>query len=230
MAYTRTVLRDGARALADQNDADFPTDTQYNAWLDLAKRRVWFDLLTSGWPVNYTTQTISATGAAGIQHALSGTVASVQAVYRTDTGSRIPVPRVDEQSRQTSASSGLETSYELRVDPTTGTVVRFFPPVAGTFEVEYITEPSAFSGDSDTWNGPARSDELIMLRAAALGCRKEGRRGDAQDLLADYAEVLQAVKDTASWVDQRNAPKIRDVMGSERRFDEFDYPIGGGSY
>jgi hypothetical protein len=186
---------------------------------------VWADLVTSGWPVNYTTQSISATGAAGVQHVITGTVFSVQAVYRVDTGRRVPVPRVDPQARQTSNSTGIATSYEILVDPSAGTVLRFFPPVAGSFEVEYITEPAAFANDADTWNGPPRTDELIMLQAAAKGCRKEGRRGDAQDLLADYAEILQSVKDTASWVDQRNPAKIRDVMPFGIR-DEFDYPVG----
>lgn len=117
MAYTRTVLRDGARVLADQNDSDFPTDIHYNVWLDQAKRRVWADLVTSGWPVNYTTQSISATGAASVQHVITGTVFSVLGVYRVDTGRRVPVPRVDPQARQTSTSSGIATSYEILVDP-----------------------------------------------------------------------------------------------------------------
>lgn len=154
----------------------------------------------------------------------------VRAVYLVQGTNRTPVPRLDESRKAGLLSqAGVDGSlarYEILQD-TTGTVVRFYPAVSGTFEVEYIAEPVAWTADSDTWNGPARSDELICLHAAAKACRKEGRRGDAADLLQDYAQLLEQVLAAASWVDMRNPPTIRDVMTEARRGDAFDYLVSG---
>jgi hypothetical protein len=120
-------------------------------------------------------------------------------------------------------------SYEVVHDPGDGLVLRLYPPtVTGNYRVEFIPEPLDFSDDaSPEWRGPARSDELIVLRTAAKGCRKEGRRGDAADLLSDYRELLERVQASASWVDQRNPARIRDVNAGVAR-DAFDYPVGRG--
>jgi hypothetical protein len=226
MAVQLSALRSRARVLADQDDASFPTDAQYLQYLNAAQKDVWYDLVTAGWPVQYATATVTATGATQYLLASGAGIFSVRSVWRVEGTRRTPVERVDESTKAAQLSAPLNAasaSYEVLVDPT-GTVIRFFPLVSGTFEVEYIAEPVDFSADADYWRGPMRSDELIVLRAAAKGCRKEGRRGDAADLLSDYKELLEKVKDSASWVDQRNTPRIRDVMGSQRR-DPFDYPI-----
>lgn len=62
MPVLRSALRTRARLLADQDDSDYPSDTQYNLYLESARREVWYALVTAGWPVNYATQSISANG------------------------------------------------------------------------------------------------------------------------------------------------------------------------
>lgn len=156
---------------------------------------------------------------------------SVRAVYCVEGGIRTPIPRVDESKKagllsQTSLTRAC--AYEVLVG-STGTVIRLYPAVSGTYEVERLDMPLPLALDADVWAGPARSDQLIVLYAAAKGCRKEGRRGDAADLLSDYATLLEKVTASASWVDQRNPAKIRDMM-AERRRDPFDYDIGGGGF
>jgi hypothetical protein len=229
MGDTRAVLRTRARALADQDASEFPSDAQYNQWLDDAKKDVWFDLVTAGWPVNYATQTLTATGAAQYALASGAAVTSVRAVYLVQGGQRTLVERIDETQKAAILSqplTGEHARYEVLTDPSAGTVVRFYPLVSGTFEVEYIAETGAFASDADTWFGPAGSDQMICLLAAAKGCRKEGRRGDAADLLQDYAIQLEKVLSRANWVDQRNVPRIRDVMGARLR-DTFDFNATG---
>lgn len=61
---TLLAMRTRARTTADQESATFPTDAQYDLWMNEAMREVWYDLVTAGWPVDYTTATITATGAA----------------------------------------------------------------------------------------------------------------------------------------------------------------------
>jgi hypothetical protein len=60
MAVSRSDLRTRARLAADQDDSDFPTDDQYNLWIEAAKREVWYDLVTAGWPVNHESANITA--------------------------------------------------------------------------------------------------------------------------------------------------------------------------
>lgn len=190
------------------------------------------DLVTAGWPVNYATQTISANGSAQYQIASGAPVFSVRAVWHVQGGNRTPVQRVQEDERSSLlglATTGDQAKYEILVDATEGTVLRLYPAVSGTFEVEYLAEVEAFADDDARWFGPAGSDELLCLLAAAKGCRKEGRRGDAADLLQDYATQLEKVINRAGWVDQRNVPRIRDVMAPNRH--PFDYPaIGPDTY
>lgn len=158
---------------------------------------------------------------------------SVRAVYFVQGQSRTPVPRIDEGQKAgilSSVGQQQPSAYEVLIDPTAGTVVRVFPAVAtGTLEVEYIAEIPKFTGDSDVWYGPVGSDELLTTKAAAKGCRKEGRIQDAQALLGDYALALESIRDCASWVDQRNPAKIRDAVGPMR--DAFDYfAVGPNSF
>jgi hypothetical protein len=84
-----------------------------------------------------------------------------------------------------------------------------------------------FSGDSDTWNGPGRTDSLIQLYAAERGCRKEGRIQDAKGLRETYEVLLDKVISSASWLDMRNPARIRDVMGRDvlPARDPFDYNV-----
>lgn len=233
MAVARSVLRTNARVLADQDGADFPSDAHYNVYLDDAKRETWYDLVTAGWPVNYTSQTVTATGAGQYVLASGAALFSVRSVFRIDGASRTPLPRLDESIRGellSSVGQNQALAYEVLVDPTLGHVIKLYPAAAtGSVLVEYIAEAGPFSGDADTWNGPARSDQLIQYRAAAKGCRKEGRREDAKDLLDDYAELLEKVIASASWVDQRNPPRIRDVGRGVLR-DPFAYQVMGTDY
>ncbi len=114
------------------------------------------------------------------------------------------------------------------MDPTAGTVLRLYPSdCTGSIRVDYLPDPVAFANDAAVWSGPGRSDQLICLWVAARGCRKEGRRADAADLMQDYAELLAKVASTASWLDQKNPPMIRDVDSefSGRFRDPFDYPV-----
>lgn len=150
---------------------------------------------------------------------------SVRAVYHVLGSQRTPIPRIDESRKAgilSSVGQQQPSAYEVLVDPTAGTVVRVFPTSStGTMEVEYLAEIPKFTGDADTWYGPVGTDTLVALKAAARGCRKEGRLQDASVLLDDYREALASVIDCAAWVDQRNPAKIRDERAALR--DPFDY-------
>ena len=235
----RSDLRTYARLLADQDSSDFPTDTQYNLYLDKGARKVWWDLRVAGWPVNFASTVITATGAT--QYALSGgspsvttQVASIHGVYFLQGSDFYPLHRINEGKRAALMSSTFQPSgyagwYDYRVDPTTGPTVEILPkPTAGTYRVDYISEFPGFASDSDTWYGPAGSDVLVSCWAAYLAVRKEGpaRLPEAQALLADYKDELAEVVNRASWADMRNPAQIRDVNSEFNRYS-FDYPLAG---
>lgn len=226
MGIARSAIRTKARALADQDDATFPTDTQYNDWLDDGARTVFGELVAAGWPVDYSSASIS--GAATVDIA---DCCSVQAVYKLEGTRYVEVPRLDPSDKAGALSlTGQQypCGYEIRQSVTQGTVVRFFPAVAGSYVVEYVPEIGAFANDAAQWYGPEDSYRAIALLAAADGTRKEGRLQDSQALRAEYRELMDRIIARASWVDQRNPAKIRDVMQSRRDPFAFD-ALGPGS-
>ena len=233
---TRLELQTRARTRADQDGSDFPNDVQYQTFLDEAARETFGDLVLSGWPVNYTTSTIVTNVNTGV-YAFGGTdtVFSVLLVYTNMGGQQLELHRVNPGSvaalRSTSNQGGPSQFYEARMDINTGPVVEFFARSAGTYFVDYVADFAGFANDAAVWRGPARSDELLVLLAAAKGCKKEGRTDAAESLRSEYRELLVKVKDLASWFDQRNSAMIRDVKpfeGFSGRNASFEYFAGPG--
>lgn len=231
---TRATLRTNARIRADQDSSDFPTDAQYNVYLDDAARETWWDLRVAGWPVNFASLSITASGLNFYPFSLSGQVASIHGVYYIDgSGNVYPVSRVNEGKRAVLQSSTMATQYagfyDPRIDPVTGPGIELLPrPAQGSYRVDYILEHPGFASDADTWYGPAGSDSLVVLKAAVYGVKKEGeaRAADAASLMQEYQEMLQKVISRATWFDLRNPAQIRDEVSQRSRF-AFDYPVAG---
>lgn len=232
MAYTRAQLRTKARQRADQNASTFPTDTQYNEFLDEAAAEVWYDLVQAGWPINFSTVSKTATNNAFIALGVSGTVAFIRGVFFYDGTSYFELRRLNEGDRAGLLSvpgTDRASHYEYRIDATSGPGIELLPRVsAGTYKVDYILEHPGFSGESDSWYGPGRSGELVAIRAAVKGCRKEGNSQGAAELEREYAVLLSQVQAMASWSDMRNAASIRVVAdaGIKPARDAFDFDIG----
>ena len=237
MANTRLDLRTRARARADQDGAAFPSDLQYNTYLDEAARETLADLVMAGWPLDYSTTTIATNGTTST-YAFGGTdtVLSATMVYTLFGNQFTELRRVNPGHvaalRSTGATGGFSRFYEVRVNPTTGNRIEFFPRVAGTYFVDYVVDWPGFASDggNPVWMGPPRSDELITLRAAAKGCRKEGRVPDADRLDKEYNLLLAKVTSLASWYDQRNAAEMRDSrpLSEPFSFRDVDYFAGPG--
>jgi hypothetical protein len=238
---SRAGLRTAARTFADQDNSGFPTDTQYNLYLDQASRDVWWRLVGAGWPVNFATTLITATGVnthfyplyAGNPAPL-GTVGSVVGVYFQQGTDYYPLHRVNEGKRAALLSStympqGFAGFYDVRLDAMFGMGVELLPPPAqGLYKIDYLPEYRGFASDTDRWFGPAGSDEMISLRAAWYGVGKEGEaRGASQASLSQmYQQVWDEVQRRATWLDLRNPAQIRDVNSERGRFS-FDYALAG---
>jgi hypothetical protein len=223
---TRADIRGYSRIRADQDNSTFPTDTQYNTLLDFAGKAVWFDLVRAGWPVHFSTATLTATGTNPIALGASGTVAFVRGVFHSDGRE---LSRLNEGDRgRLMTQTGEPSCYALGVDPTLGAVVELFPvPSSGTFTVHYIAEWAGFASDAAVWPGPARTDELVGLRAAEMGARKEGNDQLADKLVGEYGRLFETVQAMSSWFDLRNPPVIRDVGGGlTLPRDSFDFDVG----
>lgn len=236
---SRATLRTNARIRADQDNSDFPTDAAYNTYLDDAARETWWDLRVAGWPINFNSTFFTSTGAtfyslSAASPAVTVQVASVHGIYLRLGTEFYPLKRVNEGQRATLMSTtfqpqGFAGFYDLRIDPVTGPGVELLPPSpGGTYRVDYILEHPGFANDADTWYGPARSDSMVVLRAAEYAVKKEGpaRASEAAAIHAEYQEMLAKVTNTASWFDMRNAASVRDVSSEATRFS-FDYPLAG---
>lgn len=230
---TRLQIRDRARVRADQDGSTFPTDAQYNDIIDSAAKEVWYALIQSGWPISFTAKTAAlslsfmplATG-----FFVTDTVAFIRGVYAIVGGTYIPLKRINEGDRaslMSSTGASYPTHYDIRIDASAGIGVEFLPYVAGTqVRVEYVAEYPGFVNDASVWPGPARSDELVVLRAAAAGMRKEGNDQGAAQLDREYAQLLEQVQNMASWVDMRNPATITNVnSGFSIARMPFDYEV-----
>lgn len=228
---TRSTLRDYARIRADQNDSTFPTDTQYNTLLDFAGRAVWYDLIRAGWPATIRNTSFTAGAADTYNPVLTaqGYAAVVVGLYLLEGGNYTPLKRINEGDRAAaySQSGSRPTHYTITMDNSDdGIIVELYPlRSTGTIRIDYILDFPGFSGDSAIWPGPARSDELVALKAAMMAMRKEGNDQGAAQLEREYREVLQAVQELSSWVDMRQPAMIRDVgdpLGLPRSAFDFD--------
>lgn len=238
MAVTRADIRTRARLRADHDSSKFPTDAQYNLYIDEACKDVFADLITSGWPADFSTTTITYNGSATGQAIGGGAdVFSVLGVWAQQGNQNLELKRINEGMRGALTSPSATGSYpaeyyDLRVGAS-GPVIYFFPRIAGTYLVDYIPDHVGLAADGTIWRGPTRSDELVVLMAARKGVLKEGeaRLQAAEILKGEYHELLDKVKALASWFDQRNPAQIRDVSGRRSRLNAFDYdalgPISG---
>jgi hypothetical protein len=229
---TRLQLRDRSKRRADQVGVDTTVwDPWYNDWLDDSAKEVWADLIQAGWPVDFSTANITASGATTYQVAAGTQVYAVVGVYYK-LGSDFYVlrrlnPGKYAQLRSQQGVTGYAEFYELRLSPTQGLVIELLPhPGGGSYTVDYIAEYPGFSGDSDTWYGPMGSDELITLRTAIKAMRKEGQFEDADVLEKEYQQRKLEVMSRVSVLDMRNPAMIRDVTSQKPRF-AIDYPVAG---
>lgn len=229
---TRLEIRTRARLRADQDQSTFPTDTQYNYLIDEAAREVWYDLIRSGWPISFS-QASAAVGVSSIMplassFSVAGSVAFIRGVYYLNGGTYRELKRLNEGDRAAMYSSGggIPTHYDVRIDPSNGIAVQTLPYSPGsTVVVEYVTEYAGFSNDAAVWPGPARSDEMIVLKAAIKGCRKEGNDQGARMLEGEYMQLQQHVQDMASWTNMRHSASIRDVGPMSAGRMPFDFDI-----
>lgn len=228
---TRLDIRNRARVKADQDNSTFPSDTQYNDWIDAKAKDVWWDMVQAGWPVNFTTVTLTANGARTLSLGASGTVAMVRGVFRQDAGGNFTeLQRLQEGQRAGLLSyTGLQADYyDVLLDPTSGPVIELLPvPSGGTFRVDYVLDYPGFASDSTVWYGPSRTDELIVLLVAAEGLTKEGDVQGAAALEAKADKLREKIQETASWLDARNPARVRDVESMRRFADPFAYQVDG---
>ncbi len=227
---TRAVIRTRARIRADQDGSTFPTDAQYDYIIDAAAKETWFDLIQAGWPISFATTDKTAAGTNPITLSISGTVAFIRGVFYKTGTTYAELERLNEGDRaslMSAAGQAQASHYSVYIDATVGPVLEILPlPSSGTYRVLYTLEHPGFSGDSVEWYGPARSDELLVLKAAAAGCRKEGNDQGAEQLDREYAALLDKVQSMASWFDMRNPAKIRDVGAMSRPVrDAFDFDV-----
>ncbi len=239
MAITRESIRSRARTRADQDKSQFPTDAQYNEFINECGRLIIGDLIQAGWPVRKTRTTITLNG--DDSYLISGdSIHSITSVL-LKSGDQVicELKRVDE-SRQVdmrTTTNGHPRWYEVTVDmapadgDSGGNYIEIFPSGSTGYQVDvrYVQGWRGMNSDSDNWYGPEGSDELLVLMAAAKGARKEGQVNDAAALDKEYQMAWDRITQRASWFDGRNTPKIREVENLTQ-VDPFDYNVRNPGY
>lgn len=230
MAIDRANIRTRARIRADQDASTFPTDAQYNFIIDECGRTVYYDLIGAGFPFKETAANIVVSGFNEAYTLNSGNpIHSITGVFYRDSAGLRELKRLGrdmEAALVSQAGNTVPATHYLPVlDINAGPGISLFPgQTGGTYQVNYLPDWPGFANDADVWRGPARSDELIVLMAAAKGARKEGEVDDAKALEEEYRELWVRVVEQAAFFDRRNPDKMRDVNRSGV-YDPFDYPI-----
>lgn len=232
MAVTREQIRTRARIAADQDKSQFPTDAQYNLIIDDCGRQIYGDLVQAGWPAIRTKESVTLTGADSYSFGATVDVLTTTLVMLMSGTSPVAELKPFDESRTVNmlTSAGAYPQwYRVSVDPdpsTGGNKLEVFPPLASGYSVtlHYVKGWPGFTSDTQSWRGPTGSDALIVLMAAAAGARKEGETADAQALDQQYQLLWNRVIERASWMDGRNAPKIREVENMQDR-DPFDFNV-----
>jgi len=232
---TRLDIRNGARIFADQDGEDFPSDVAYNMYIDQACKEVFVDLVMSGWPVDSTSVTVNGTAGTGIQTysypSPGDTVFGVTRVYtRSGQGfrdlRRVNPGHISMLRQGGTTGDGASEYYELRINPTTGPVIEFFPRVANTYFIDYIVGHPGLPTDSSVWFGPMLTDELVMLKAAMKGAGKE-QMDLVKSLQMQYSGLVQKVASLSSWHDMRNPAQMVENVDFQSRFDFQNYGFAG---
>jgi hypothetical protein len=231
MAIDRANIVQRAGIRADQDASGFPTTAQRNLVVDECAKTVWYDLIAAGWPTAFTTTTVTASGATDYQLNSGNPIHSVQAVFYKVGNDLQELRRVSPEDlaalRSASSAGSPSSQYEVYVDMATGPRIRFYPTASsGSYLVDHIPEWPGFSGDTDVWRGPARSDELIVLMSAAKFLRKEGSEAGARALDTEYASLWDRVLSQASHFYRKDPPRIRDVQTQVQR-SPFDFFVAG---
>lgn len=234
MLHTLASLRTRARIRADQDSSTFPTDTQYDYLLNEAAKDVWMDLLGAGMPYG-----VGFGGNAALSQALQANtgflsisadnsandIAAITGVYMRDGGAykELKVLPADRRADMLLAT-GTPTYYRIEHTQSGAKVYLYpVPPDGGSYRVDVIT--TLVTMDVNTgWSGPARSDELIVLRAAMKACRKEGNDQGAQFLAQEYAELWEKTMRMVQWF-RKDAELIRDVQPLMPARDGYDYDV-----
>lgn len=229
----RSNIRTRARTRADQTNSTKPSDTEYNLFIDEACKKTWGELIQGGWPVDTTDQTITATGAATYAIGSGVNIFGVNGVFYVSGGTYTELRRVNQADvaalRSQGAANNVASFYEVRISPTTGMVIELYPRVSGgSYLVKYTPDHAGLVNDAAIWYGPNRSDELVVLDAAAKGLRNEGMDRDGWVLEQERAKLLELVLMQASQIDQRNSPRIRDTTRATSQ-DPFDFNVWPGT-
>lgn len=230
---TLLSLRTDARAVADQDNSTFPTDPQYNAFINRAASTVWRRMVAAGWRPKRTVFNITLTGAAQYSIDSPGFVEIVDSVHWLGTpGStnfRVPLRRVKPEEIDTllvSQTGNNPIAYDLLGGGIDGVKIEFYPnPPSGLVEIRYTNGyGTGLVVDSDTWFGPAGSDELIILTAAIEGMSKED--ADTEKVERRLKERWSEVLEGASFMDATGQQTVRDAR--KRSLFPFDFNARDG--
>jgi hypothetical protein len=227
----RSAMRTNARARADQDSSTFPTDVQYNMYLDKSAAHVWRKLVAAGWKPDRTTVTVTANGSTA--YTVGTDVGIVLSIQRVDGQTRIDVPRVkpEDLAGFLTQGTGVGLRYDLIGGGNTTLQVEFYPkPSSGSYEVKYIKKFPGFTSDSDTWFGPDGSDELVEIGAAIRGLKKEGGwPEEVAALEAEFKDLYAEICQHASWLDSTQPQTIRDATQNQP-YDAYDWQATEGWY
>lgn len=199
---TRVRLKSDMQLRSGQSQADHRlTDADATQFIQDANEEV-YRLLVKHDPDSYTTSTTFSTAAGTYEYALPADFYKLRGVERQEgTDNYVTVQRETWGNRN---RKGLK--YSVR-----GSNIRFMADPGGgdTYRVWYIPTPTALASGSDTYDGTAESEALVVVKAARMILDRD--ETDSSHLQVEEGRLTQEIMESAQDHDMEQPGTITDV-------------------
>lgn len=225
-AVSYTEIIDRAKAAADMSDG-FPSNTTWMYWLNAELKKLWVELIRSGYPPEVSYESITADGSS--QYDIDEPSAVIAVYGLRNSGSvgryfRIPVKHVWQQIK-TSTNSYPYECYIVPNHTTEGKIgIRFQPnPTSGTYFVVSIPQPKKIVTGTP---GPTESNSVYL----PFGWEERIVLGMARRALAKEETVNPMIEKEINEVDDQINAHIHDYImqqaNSVGSMDDFPSSFG----
>jgi hypothetical protein len=215
-AYTAQELIDRAAGASDMHD-NFVSSSLWLQWASLERYALELFMARSGWPIDFSSATITVTGAEAGTYSLAGNpdMMAIVCVHRLVSGGlqRLEYDDAVTFLRQVPGSpidSGDARKYRVKraVD---GIALQFYPEpqVGDQLVVTYIPAPTRLTVTTDAVNYPMGWEERVVLGMARRAMDKE--ESDSRAIQIQMREMDSQIEELCWNRVMSESPKVRNA-------------------
>lgn len=216
--YTAEELLDNVVSIVDDERFVLCTREQYLSWMDKAYSRLWNKLADSMIYPDLSDSDTVTTGEQAI--ALPADCYQVLQVLRSESGRLYPLDQIHVADRWKWERTGGQRAIKYMQEGVTSIILFPTPPTGQTYKVVYVPTATKITSLTDTIDGVAGWEDLVVYDVAIKARLKEG--SSVQELQQERQELRDAIdaEKNRRNLDALEFPKMRDFpTDSELAFD-----------